>query len=106
MSTTKDYAEYIFDVLSEDESVSWRMMMGEYIIYYNGKVVGGLYDNRFLVKTVPSAVKLMPEAVKELPYEGAKEMLLVENTDDREFLTALLREIANDLPEPKKKRKK
>ena len=106
MSTTKDYAEYIFDVLSEDESVSWRMMMGEYIIYYNGKVVGGLYDNRFLVKNVPSAVKLMPEAVKELPYEGAKEMLLVENTDDREFLTALLREIANDLPEPKKKRKK
>ena len=106
MSTTKDYAEYIFDVLTEDEAVSWRMMMGEYIIYYNGKVVGGLYDNRFLVKNVPSAVKLMPEAVKELPYEGAKEMLLVENTDDREFLTALLREIANDLPEPKKKRKK
>ena len=106
MSTTKDYAEYIFDVLTEDEAVSWRMMMGEYIIYYNGKVVGGLYDNRFLVKNVPSAVKLMPEAVKELPYEGAKEMLLVENTDDREFLIALMREIANDLPEPKKKRKK
>ena len=106
MSTTKDYAEYFFDVLTEDEAVSWRMMMGEYIIYYNGKVVGGLYDNRFLVKNVPSAVKLMPEAVKELPYEGAKEMLLVENTDDREFLTALMREIANDLPEPKKKRKK
>ena len=80
-------------------------MMGEYILYYQGKVFGGIYDNRFLVKPTASARAMMPEACLELPYEGAKEMLLVDNTDDREFLAALIRAMEPELPAPKKKKK-
>ena len=81
-------------------------MMGEYIIYYQGKVIGGIYDDRFLVKKTESAVRLMPEAPLEQPYPGAKEMILVENTDDREFLNKLFTEILDELPEVKKRSKK
>ena len=79
-----------------------RKMMGEYIIYYRGKIVGGIYDDRFLVKPVPAAVALMPDAQKELPYEGAKEMLLVDNVDNREFMCNLLRAMYDELPAAKK----
>ena len=91
--------------LSDREGVSYRAMMGEYIIYYRGKVVGGIYDDRFLVKPVASARAMMPDAAYELPYPGAKEMLLVDDVDDRDRLTALLEVMYDELPEPKKKKK-
>ena len=78
-------------------------MMGEYIIYYRGKIIGGIYDDRFLVKNVKSAAALMPNASLELPYEGAKEMLLVEELDNKGFLTELLEAMYDELPMPKKK---
>lgn len=104
MASTKEYYDFIMEQLSGLENVRSRKMMGEYIIYYNDKVVGGIYDNRFLVKPTESARKFMPDAPLELPYENAKEMLLVENVDDRKFLAGLLNVIAEELPETKKMR--
>lgn len=106
MATSKNYFEFIQEQLSELEGIAFRAMMGEYIVYYCGKVVGGIYDDRFLVKPTESAKKLMPEAEYELPYEGAKEMLLVDNVESREFLAELIPAVAADLPEPKAKKKK
>ena len=88
--------------LSDLEDVSYRAMMGEYIIYYQGKVIGGIYDNRFLVKPTKSAQAMMPEAEMELPYEGAKEMLLIDSVENREFLEELLETMYEELPAPKK----
>lgn len=104
MASSKQYLDYVTDQLSGLDDVSYRAMMGEYIIYYQGKIIGGIYDDRFLVKPTKSAVSLMPDAPYELPYEGAKEMLLVENIDSEEFLKELVTSIANDLPAPKKKK--
>ena len=103
MASSKDYLEYILDQLSGLDDVSYRAMMGEYIIYYRGKVVGGIYDDRFLVKPVKSAMAMMPDANLELPYEGAKEMLLVDDVENREFLRELLEAMYVELPTPKKK---
>ena len=103
MASSKEYLDFIMDQLSDLEDVKVRAMMGEYIIYYREKIVGGIYDDRFLVKPVPAAVALMPEAQKELPYEGAKEMLLVDEVDNREFMCNLLRAMYDELPAPKKK---
>lgn len=103
MASTRGYLQYILEQLSGLEGISHRAMMGEYILYYKGKLVGGIYDDRLLVKPVPSAVKLMPDAPMELPYEGAKEMLLVEDVDDREFLCSLVAGMWKELPEKKKK---
>ena len=80
-------------------------MMGEYILYYQGKVIGGIYDDRVLVKPTKSARALMPGAPLELPYEGGKEMLLVEELDDRAFLRELFNAMVDELPAPKKKKK-
>ena len=102
MASSKEYLEFIMDQLSDLQDVKYRAMMGEYIIYYKGKIVGGIYDDRFLVKPVKAAVDLMPDAQKELPYEGAKEMLLVDDVDNREFLCNLLRAMYDELPAPKK----
>ena len=102
MASSKDYLDFILEQLSELNDITYRAMMGEYIIYYRGKVVGGIYDDRFLVKPVKSAVKMMPEAVLELPYEGAKEMLLVDNVENKEFLRNLLEAMYEELPAPKK----
>ena len=99
MASTKGYLEFILEQLSELDGISCRAMMGEYILYYRGKVFGGIYDDRLLVKPVPAAMKLMPDAPKELPYEGAKELLLVDRVDNREFL----RELIESRPEKKKK---
>ena len=90
MASTRDYLEFILEQLSDAEDVSYRAMMGEYVLYYRDKVFGGIYDNRFLIKPVKSASALMPDAPLELPYEGAKEMLLVENLEDKKFLAGLL----------------
>ena len=103
MASSKEYLDFVLEQLSEQDGITFKAMMGEYILYYRGKVFGGIYDDRFLVKPVPSAVKMMPDAQGELPYEGAKEMLLVDNLDDREFLRDLLNAMYAELPEPKKK---
>ena len=103
MASKKEYLDFIMEQLSDLPEVGSRAMMGEYILYYRGKVFGGIYDDRLLVKPVPSAVKLMPDAPMELPYEGAKEMLLVEDVDDREFLCSLIESMWEELPEKKKK---
>jgi len=97
MASSKEYFDYIMDQLSDLEEVSARKMMGEYIIYYRGKIVGGIYDDRFLVKPVPAALSLMPNAQKELPYEGAKEMLLVDEVDNRNFLCKLLKAMYDEI---------
>lgn len=102
MASSKVYLEFISEQLSELEEITYRAMMGEYIIYYRGRIVGGIYDDRLLVKPVKSAVALMPDAVYELPYECAKEMLLVDNVDSKEFLTELFNAMYEELPAPRK----
>ena len=104
MASSKDYLDFILEQLSELEDISHRAMMGEYIIYYQGKVVGGIYDDRFLVKPTKTAVAMMPNASMELPYEGAKEMLLVDDVENREFLHVLLEAMYEELPAPKRKK--
>ena len=101
MASTKEYLDFILDQLSGLDEITYRAMMGEYIIYYRGRIVGGVYDDRFLVKPTKTAMAMMPDAERELPYEGAKEMLLVDNVDDREFLQRLLEEMYKELPVPK-----
>lgn len=96
---------YILEQLSELDGITHRMMMGEYIIYYREKIAAYVCDDRLLVKPVPSAVKMLPSANLEPPYDGAKEMLLVDDIDDREFLTKLFTAMYDELPEPKKKKK-
>ena len=103
MASSKEYLNFIIDQLSGLNGMSYRAMMGEYILYYNGKIVGGIYDNRFLVKPVKAAVAMLPDAKKELPYEGGKEMLLVEDVDNKEFLHDLLQAMYEELPAVKKK---
>ena len=104
MASSKEYLDYILEQLSELNGVTWRAMMGEYIIYYQGKIVGGIYDDRFLVKPTKSAAAMMPNTDTELPYEGAKEMLLVDNVENKEFLRELLEAMYEELPVPKKKK--
>ncbi|MBE5807372.1 MAG: competence protein TfoX [Clostridiales bacterium] len=98
MATGRAYRDFVLEQLSELEDISWRAMMGEVILYYRGRVFGGLYDDRFLVKPTASARAMMPHADMELPYEGAKEMLLVDNVDDRQFLRALVEAMYGELP--------
>ncbi len=106
MASSKEYLEFILGQLSGLEEISYRAMMGEFIIYYRGKIAGGIYDDRLLVKPVESAISYMTDASFELPYEGGKEMLLVEEVDDRDFLTGLFRAMYEELPAPKPKKKK
>ena len=102
MASSKEYIDFVLDRCN---GLSARAMMGEYVLYYGGKVVGGAYDNRLLVKPTKSAVALLPNAPRELPYEGAKEMLLVEDMEDKDFLQSLFAGIAEELPAPKRGRK-
>ena len=104
MASTKGYLEFVLEQLSELDEVKYRAMMGEYILYYRGKIFGGIYDDRLLVKPVPTALKLMPDAEMELPYEGAKEMILVDEVDNREFLCELIQSMWEELPEKKRKK--
>ena len=104
MASSKEYLDFILEQLSGLENVSWKAMMGEYILYWRGKIIGGIYDDRFLVKPTKSSMAMMPDADRELPYEGAKEMLLVDNVDNREFLAELLTAMYEELPAPKKKK--
>ena len=98
MASSEAYLQYVLDQLSGLEEIAYRGMMGEYLLYYRGRLAGGIYDDRLLVKPVEAARRRMPDAPLEKPYEGAKEMLLVEEVDDRAFLEALFREIWPELP--------
>ena len=104
MASGKAYLDFVLEQLSELDEISYRAMMGEFILYYRGKVIGGIYDDRLLVKPVPAALALMPDAPREVPYPGAKEMLLVDAVDDRQFLRDLLEAMVDELPAPKKKK--
>lgn len=104
MASSKAYLDFILDQLSGLDEISCRAMMGEYILCYRGKIIGGIYDDRFLVKPTPSARAMMPQAEMELPYEGAKEMLVVDNVESREFLTALIDAMYDELPASRKKK--
>ncbi|MEZ7623462.1 TfoX/Sxy family protein [Streptococcus sp. 27098_8_22] len=106
MASSKEYLDFILEQLSELEEISYRAMMGEYIIYYRGKIMGGIYDDRFLVKPVKSAIVYMLYVEYELPYEGAKEMLLVDDVDNKEYLTGLFNSMYDELPVAKPKKKK
>ena len=103
MASDKDYLDFISERLSGLDDISYRTMMGEYIIYYRGKIVGGIYDDRLLVKKTKSALELMPAAICEFPYEGAKEMLLVDEVDSKAFLTKLFEAMYDELPLPQKR---
>lgn len=103
MASSKEYLSFILEQLSETDDISFRPMMGEYIIYCRGKSIGGVYDDRFLVKPTASAKRLMPAGRYEKPYEGAKDMLLVDDPDNKALLKMLLESIADELPDKKKK---
>ena len=105
MASSKEYLEFILGQLSELKGITYRSMMGEFIIYYRGKIVGGIYDDRLLVKSVESAISYMPTVQYELPYDGAKEMLLVDEVDNKDFLTGLFNAMYEGLPTPKPKNK-
>jgi TfoX/Sxy family transcriptional regulator of competence genes len=103
MASSREYLDFVLGQLSELEDITFRAMMGEYILYYRGKIVGGIYEDRLLVKPVESAIRYMPSATYELPYKGGKEMLLVDDLDSKEYLTGLFNAMFDDLPMPKKK---
>ena len=103
MASSKELLNFILEQLSDSGDISYRPMMGEYIIYYRGKIVGGIYDDRLLVKKIKSALELMPDAVCDFPYKGAKEMLLVEEIDSKGFLTKLFEAMYDELPLPQKR---
>ena len=105
MASSKEYLNFVLEQLSEVENIRYRAMMGEYILYYREKVIGGIYDDRFLVKAVKSVKELMPNALHEIPYEGAKEMLLVDDVENKEFLKNLFEVMYDELPVLKKKKK-
>ena len=105
MSSSKEYLDFILEKLSDLEDISYRAMMGEYIIYYRGKIIGGIYDDRFLIKPVKVAMDMMPDADMEFPYEGAKEMLLVDEVDNRDFLAQLFNAMYDELTAPKERKK-
>ena len=105
MSSTNQDLEFVLDLLGELDNVAHRKMMGEYVLYYRGKVIGGIYDDRFLLKVTPASSRLLPEAPRAIPYEGAKEMLLVE-VEDRDVLRDVVDAMWEELPAPKKRNKK
>ena len=105
MASSKDFLNFILEQLSDLDEITYKPMMGEFMLYYRGKLVGGIYDDRLLVKPVKSAIEYMPHATYSLPYEGAKEMLLVDNVDDKEYLASLFEAMFDDLPAPKPKKK-
>ena len=106
MPSTREYLIFIIDQLSDLEDITYRPMMGEFILYYRGKIIGGIYDDRLLLKPTKSAIRRLPNAPHEPPYPGAKELLVVDEVDNREFLSALLRAMYEDLPSPAPRKKK
>ena len=105
MASSKEYLDFVLGQLSELDDITYRAMMGEFIIYYRGRIVGGIYDDRLLVKPTEAAISYLPTASYETPYEGAKEMLLVDEVDNRELLTGLFNAMYEELPAPKPRKK-
>lgn len=105
MASSREYLEFVLDRLSELDEISCRTMMGEFIIYFRGKIIGGVYDDRFLIKPTPAAKALLPEAEMVLPYQGAREMMLVEEGVGSQLLSELVEKMYEELPQPKRKRK-
>ena len=105
MPSSKEYLNFILEQLSNLNDITYKAMMGSYLIYYRGKLVGGIYNERLLVKPVKSAISYMPRATYSLPYSGAKEMFLVDNVDDKAYLAGLFEAMFDDLPMPKIKKK-
>ena len=97
MASGKDYLEYVLEQLSEVEGLRYRPMMGEYLLYCRNKVVGGVYDDRFLVKATPAAHSLLPDAPREEPYPGGKPMLLVTEMENKSLLRELLEAVADEV---------
>ncbi len=107
MSTSREYLYFILEQLSALDGITHRMMMGEYIIYYKGKIAAYICDERFLVKPVPSALKLLPDAEYDAISEGGRKKLLrVDDVDNRELLVNLFTAMYDELPEPKPKKPK
>ena len=106
MASSQEYLQFVLEQLSELNEISYRIMMGEFILYYREKIVGGIYDDRLLVKPVKSAIEYIKDPTYELPYDGAKEMLLVENIDDKKYLAGLFNAMYSELPAPKAKKEK
>ena len=106
MASSKEYLQFILEQLTDLEEITYRPMMGEFIIYYRGKIIGGIYDDRLLVKPMKSAIDYMPSVSYELPYDGAKEMLLVDEVENKEYLAGLFKAMYDELPIPKAKKKK
>lgn len=106
MASSKEYLQFVLEQLSELKEITYRPMMGEFIIYYQGKIIGGIYDDRLLVKPIKSAIAYMPTLFYEIPYYGAKEMLLVNEIEDKEFLCGLFNAMYDELPVPRSKKKK
>lgn len=104
MASSKEYLEFVLEQLNDTEGIEYRAMMGEYIIYMCGKVIGGIYDDRFLVKVTPSSRSMMPHAPLETPYPGGKEMLLVEDIENKDFLKELFETMLPELPNQKKRK--
>lgn len=103
MSSNKEYLNFILEQLSDLDGISYRAMMGEFILYYRNRIFGGIYDDRFLVKITDASLKLMPAAARETPYDGAREMLLVDEVDNKQFLYELVNSMFDELPVPKKR---
>ena len=107
MASSKEVLSYILDQLSSVPGITHRGMMGEYLLYLHGKLAGGIYDDRLMVKPVPAARALLPEAPEELPYPGSKSPLLrVDCVDDRKRLSALFLAMEPELPAPKPRKKR
>lgn len=104
VATSKEYLSYILDQLSSVDGITHRGMMGEYTLYINGRLAAYLCDDRLLIMPLPAAQRLLPNAPREAPYPGAKDMLLVEETDDADFLVRLFEDIYPELPAPKAKK--
>ena len=106
MATNREFLEYTLELFGDLPEITFRPMMGEYLLYYRGKLFGGLYDGRLLVKPVPSARALLPDAAMEEPYPGAKKMLALTSLEDRDLLTRLVTAMYAELPAPRPRRRK
>ena len=98
MPSNKEFLDFILELLSQLSDIKYRKMMGGYIIYYRGKVVGGIYDNRFLIKLTKSVLEIIPDAVMEIPYPNAKPMVMIEDIENQKLLVQLFNQIYSELP--------
>ena len=100
MSSSKDYLGFVLDQLSDMPDISYRAMMGEYVIYYRGRVVAGIYDDRFLVKPTKTALLIMQNAPMEIPYPGGKPMIMIEDIENRDLIRDLFNAVYSEVPAP------